>query len=130
MDATIPAQTAEAKEWTAKFKEASGFAFDIIKKALVKLEKEDDMIIYPFFRMKDDVDKSKFTMLADMAEPFVMGAIRDGLNDEEMDKYFFAYMPNREKYEVVIGARLKTDKDRAKLKEMKEAEEAAKKDKE
>lgn len=130
MEAVIPAQTEEAKEWTAKFKDASGFAFDIIKNALPKLVKEDDMIIYPFFRMKDDVDKSKFTTLSDIAEPFIMSTIRDGLNDEELDKYFFAYLPNKEKSEVVIGIRLKTDKDRAKLIEMKKEEDAAKKDKE
>ena len=120
METTIPAQTEEAKEWTARFKEASGFAFGILKDAVVKLSKEDDMLIYPFFRMKEDSDKSQFKMLADMAEPFVMSAIRDGFNDEDLDKYFFAYLPNSDKLEVVIGARLKTDKDRAKLKEMKE----------
>jgi len=120
METTIPAQTEEAKEWTARFKEASGFAFGILKDAVVKLSKEDDMLIYPFFRMKEDSDKSQFKMLADMAEPFIMSAIRDGFNDEDLDKYFFAYLPNSDKLEVVIGARLKTDKDRAKLKEMKE----------
>jgi hypothetical protein len=126
MEATIPAQTAEAKEWTEKFKEASGFAAKVVKDALPRLTKEDDMIIFPFFKMRDDVDKKNYTMISDIAEPFVLSAIRDLLSVEEMDKYFFAYLRNGEKFETVIGARLKTDRDRAKLLEMKEEEDKAK----
>ena len=45
MDATIPAQSEQDKQWTAKFKEASGFAYGILKDAVKKLEKEDDMLV-------------------------------------------------------------------------------------
>jgi hypothetical protein len=126
MEATIPAQSEKAKEWTAKFKEASGFALDILKQAVKKLEKEEDMLIYPFFRLKEDVDKKDFAAIADIAEPFMMAAIRDGFSEEDLDKYFFAYLRNSEKCEVVVGARLKTDKDRANLIEMKKEEDAKK----
>jgi methyl coenzyme M reductase subunit C-like uncharacterized protein (methanogenesis marker protein 7) len=124
MEATIPAQSESAKEWTDKLKEASGFALSVIQKALPKLVKEDDMIIYPFFKMKDDVDKKDFGMISDMAEPFVMEALRNGLTEEELDKYFFAYLRNGEKYETLIGARLKTEKDKQNLAEMKKEEDA------
>jgi hypothetical protein len=126
MDATIPAQSEQAKEWTAKFKEASGFAYNILKDAVPKLAKEDDMLVYPFFRMKEGGDKKEFEQIADIAEPFLMGAIRDGFSNEDLDKYFFAYLRNAEKLEVVVGARLKTDKDRANLAAMKKEEDAKK----
>jgi methyl coenzyme M reductase subunit C-like uncharacterized protein (methanogenesis marker protein 7) len=124
MEATIPAQTEQAKEWTSKFKEASGHALMILKDAIKKLQKEDDMLIYPFFKMRDEIDKKDYAAIADIAEPFVMSALRDGLPAEDLEKYFFAYLRNSEKFEVVIGARLKTDKDRAEMKKMKEDEDA------
>lgn len=126
--ATIPAETDESKAWAERFREASGFAFNILKDAVPKLQNEEQLIVYPFFRLKDDVDKKEFRMLADMAEAFVMGAIRDGFTDEDLNKYYFAYLPNAEKCEVVIGARLMTDKDRAKLAEMKKEEDEKRKE--
>ena len=123
MEALIPGETEESKKWAERFREAARFGFNILKESVPRLQKEDDMIIYPFFRLKEDVDKKEFGILADMAEPFVMAAIRDGFSKEELDKYFFAYLRNADKCEVVIGVRLQTDKDRADLKKLKEEEE-------
>lgn len=127
MTAEIKDLPEQEKAWTEQLREGSRCAVQTIRSAVVKIEGEDQVMIYKFFHVPQDKTVEEFSALADLAEQFMMTELRNGMPEEILDKYVFAYLKNTEKREVCIGSRLKTEKDRedeAKAKaEKKESEE-------
>jgi hypothetical protein len=130
MEASIPKQSPEDAKATEQFREAAKYAVGILKGSLDRLKDPENVIIYKLFSCAESATVEDYKKINAVFEPFVMSALRDELSDEELNKYYFAYLPNHDEKKTVIGCRLMTDKDRAKIMEMKqkEAEEAAKKE--
>jgi len=127
METSIPGQSPEDVKATEMFREASKYAVTTLKGSLERLVEPENVIIYKLFSCAESATDEDYKKMNALFEPFFLQALRDGLSDEELNKYYFAFLPNTDEKKTVIGCRLMTDKDRAKITEMKqkEAEEAA-----